>query len=295
MTMHRDQFKTLIADLSFPEGPRWHEGGLWFSDIHAHRLYRATLDGVLEEIVEIGDRTSGIGFLPDGRALVVSMLDRQLIAVTRSGHASLHADLSGLSRNFINDMVIDASGRAYVGSRNGGTPDSASDSLIIVEPDGRARVGVPDMVSPNGAVITPDGRSLIIAETAFGRLRRFAIAPDGSLGRRETLFEDRGHHIDGICLDADGGIWAGGGVGGLLRISAAGVLEDVVAFPGRMILATSLGGPEGKHLFLATTGVSLLDNLALIGADRMRDAGVNSEGRIEVCEVDIPGAPPPAA
>jgi sugar lactone lactonase YvrE len=278
----------IVDNLSFPESPHWHQGALWFSDIHAHRVYR--LAGAKPEIAaEIGDRASGLGFLPEGSLLVVSMLDRKLIAVGHDRRQRIYADVSHLSRNFINDMVVDAQGRAYVGSRNGGAPPSKSDSLLLAGPNGTTRILLDDMVSPNGAVITPDGRTLIIAETALGRLNRFAIAPDGTLSDRQIVCELAGRHIDGICLDAAGGIWCGGGNGGLLYIGRDGSLEKVIEFPGRMVLATSLGGPDGKTLFLATTSMKLIDNLAYIGADRTRDADVNSDGRIEAMEVEIRG------
>src|ERR1700761_2246899 len=212
----------LIDNLSFPEGPRWHDGALWFSDIPAHKVYRAA-DGKTEMAAEIDDRASGLGFLPNGDLLVVSMLDRRLIAVGRDGRQRTYADVSHLSRNFINDMVVDAHGRAYVGSRNGGTPASKSDSLILALPDGTAQVLLNDMVSPNGSVITPDGKFLIIAETALGRLNRFALNPDGTLGERTIMWEPPGRHIDGICLDAAGGVWCGGGNGGLFYVGPDGM------------------------------------------------------------------------
>jgi sugar lactone lactonase YvrE len=280
--------QTIVDGLSFPENPRWHEGALWFSDIHAHRVYRVA-DGVPEVAAEIGDRASGLGFLPDGSLLVVSMLDRRLIAVGRDGRQRTYADLSHLSRNFINDMVVDTKGRAYVGSRNGGAPATQTDSLLLAKPNGDTRILLDGMVSPNGAVITPDGQELIIAETALGRLNRFAIAPDGTLGDRKIICELAGRHIDGICRDIAGGVWCGGGNGGLFYVSPDGSLGAVIDFPGRMVLACSLGGTDGRTLFLATTSMKLIENLAFIGADRTRDTQVNSDGRIETMTVEIPG------
>lgn len=281
--------RTLVDGLSFPESPRWWKGTLWFSDIHAHRVYRLGPDGSLEVMAQLDDRASGLGFLPDGTPIVVSMLDRRLIALENDGTQRPHADLAHLSRQFINDMVVDRQGNAYVGSRNGGTAASKSDSVLLVRPDGSANTLLNDMISPNGAIITPDGRRLIIAETAVGRLTRFDIGRDGLLHNRQTMAELRGHHIDGICRDVSGGIWAGGGTGGLLRIASDGTLEDVINFPGRMVLACSLGGPDGKTLFLATTSLKLLENLDYIGFDRTLDRTVNSIGQIEEMAVDIPG------
>ena len=283
--MNAASWRVVVDELSFPEGLRWHRDALWFSDIHGHSIGRLEQGVRITTVARLGDRASGLGFLPDGRLLVVSMLDRRLIAIDEQNRQRVHADLSSLSGRFLNDMVVDAEGRAYVGSRNGGPPESRGDSLIRVEPDGRARIEIADMSSPNGAVITPDGSSLIVAETAFGRLLCFALRSDGSLATREVVFEDPGLHIDGICLDPDGDLWAGGGRHGLLRISSAFELVDVIESPGRMVLATALGGPAGRTLFLATAGQSLLANLAKVGFDRSLDAAVRSEGRIEALEL----------
>ena len=280
----------IIADgLSFPESPRWHKGALWFSDIHDHLVYRLTPGGKPEIITKLYDRVSGLGFMPNGDLLVVSMLDRRLILVDSDRRQRWHADLAGDSRLFINDMAVDRHGRAYVGSRNGGKPASESDSLILVQANGEPLTLLNDMVSPNGAVITPDGKELIIAETALGRLNRFAIMPNGGITDRQTLADLPGKHIDGICRDAQGGVWAGGGDGGLLRIAPNGSLEKIYDFPDRMVLACTLGGPEMKTLFLATTDTTLVPNLTKIGYDRNRDKNVNSGGRIEAMTVEIPG------
>jgi sugar lactone lactonase YvrE len=71
--------ETLIDGLRFPEGPRWHDGRLWFSDMHSQQVLAVDLDGKVETIVEVPQDPSGLGWLPDGRLLVVSMRDRKLM------------------------------------------------------------------------------------------------------------------------------------------------------------------------------------------------------------------------
>src|SRR5712692_2628096 len=110
--MKLDPPRLLVDDLVFPEGPRWHAGRLWLSNIHAFEVVAIDPTGARESVLRVEGRPSGLGFLPDGRLLVVSMLDRQLLRLDPSG-AAIHADLSRFGP-FCNDMVVDAQGRAYV-------------------------------------------------------------------------------------------------------------------------------------------------------------------------------------
>jgi hypothetical protein len=107
--------KTLAEGLYFGEGPRWHGGRLWFSDFYEHAVKSMDSTGAIRTDFEIDDQPSGLGWLPDGRLLVVAMHRRQLLRVDADG-VKLHADLSGLATYHCNDMVVDAQGRAYVGN-----------------------------------------------------------------------------------------------------------------------------------------------------------------------------------
>jgi sugar lactone lactonase YvrE len=175
--------------LVFPEAPRWHDGRLWLPDIHAHRVMRLEADNAWTVIAQLDDRPSGLGFLPDGTPLVVSLLDRRLLRL-EGGRPSLHADLSDLAGDFINDMVVDGEGRAYVGNRNpGSTPENPVDTLILVQPDGHSEQVADRLSAPNRMAVTPDGGTLILAETLIGRLSAFAIGPSGTLSARRTRVE----------------------------------------------------------------------------------------------------------
>jgi sugar lactone lactonase YvrE len=274
--------RLVMDNISFPECPRWHDGALWFSDIHGHAIWRLPGGRDPQVAARIDDRVAGLGFLPDGDLLAVSMLDRRLIAIAKDGRQRLHADMAPLSKQFTNDMVVDAKGRAYVGSRNGGAP--GTDNLILVDEQGRARTVDDRMTSPNGSVISPDGKHLFVAETQPGRLVRFTIASDGSLSERTVVVSLPGRHIDGLCQDGRGNFWGGGGDGGLHHFGPDGTLFHTTHFPGRMVAACWLDG-VGKTLYLCTSSPKLIENLGFIGFDRTRDAQVSSDGRIEAVEV----------
>ncbi len=239
------------------------------------------LDGKAETMVTLDDCPSGLGWMPDGSLLVVSMNDRRLLRQV-DGRMQVHADLSAIAGGPCNDMVVDARGRAYVGNfgydRFKGE-DAAPAKLALVTPDGRTGVAATDMLFPNGSVITPDGTQLIVGETMGNRLTAFDIAPDGSLSGRRIFAADPTLFPDGICLDAEGAIWVADPRGNrCVRVKQGAGIVETIALPGRNAYACMLGGPDRKTLFICTATGS--------GPTR---AGA-TDGKIEIVTVAVPGA-----
>ncbi|MBT3900482.1 MAG: gluconolactonase, partial [Gammaproteobacteria bacterium] len=154
--------RTIAEGYSFTEGPRWHEGRLYFSDFYTHRVLAVDGEGRVEVIATVPGQPSGLGWLPDGRMLVVSMLDRKLLRQEGDGRLVEHADLSKIATYHCNDMVVDTQGRAYVG--NFGSDIESGNKLVkaklaFVDTDGSVSVAAEDLAFPNGAVITPNGKT----------------------------------------------------------------------------------------------------------------------------------------
>lgn len=272
----------LASGIVFGEGPRWRDGRLWLSDMYGHRVLTVDLDGKLETLVEVEGQPSGLGWSADGRLLIVSMLDRKLLRL-EGGTLVEHADISAHCGGPANDMVVDGSGRAYVGSFGfdmaAGEPLRAT-GLAMVEPDGTARGVAGDLRMPNGTVITPDGSTLIVAETLGARLAAFDIAADGSLSNHRIFAELPGRTPDGICLDAEGAVWvACFGQDEFVRVHEGGEISATVSSRERRAVACMLGGPARRTLFLLTADTTLGE----LGKG-------NSKGFIETVEVDTPGA-----
>jgi sugar lactone lactonase YvrE len=250
MQLHR-----FASDLCFGEGPRWHDGRLYVSDMHDHRVLAFDSAGARETIVAVPNQPSGLGWLPNGDLLVVSMTDRRLLRY--DGRALVaHADLSALATFHCNDMVVDAMGRAYVGhfgfDLHARDPFRAA-SLIAVEPDGRTRTVATEMGFPNGTVITPDGGTLIVGESFAGRLTAFDIAENGDLERRRIWAQlPQGTVPDGICLDAAGGVWlASPTTNACVRVIEGGAVTHQIALE-QGAYACMLGGDDGRTLFILT-------------------------------------------
>lgn len=284
--MSSSSLEVLADGFVFLEGPRWHDGRLWFSDMWGHAIHTLGEDGTRTVVAQVPQRPSGLSFLPDGSLITVSMAERKLLRVARDGSLSQYADLSALAPVDINDTVTDAGGNIYVGHFgfdifNDAEPQLAS--LILVKPDGSCEVAAPDMNFPNGTVITPDGRTLICAETFAYQLTAFDRAPDGSLSRRRVWAALGEQTPDGICLDQEGAIWVSCfGSGEFIRVREGGtVLERLVA-PGKRAVACNLGGADGRTLFALTYEGEIHDIAS--GARK---------ARVEVCRVAVPGAGSP--
>jgi sugar lactone lactonase YvrE len=228
---------------------------LWFSDFVLQQVLSVDEAGQRRIELELDDRPSGLGWLPDGRLLVVSMHRRAVLRREHDGSVVAHADLSGIATGDTNDMVVAADGTAYVGNFGsdllGGEPLKPA-QLAIVRPDGTADAGVEPLMFPNGSVITPDGRTLIVGETLAGHYRAFPIRDDGSLGASRIWARVPGRSPDGCVLDADGAIWfADASRGEVARVREGGEITDVIATPDHAYACT-LGGADGRQLFVLT-------------------------------------------
>jgi sugar lactone lactonase YvrE len=257
---------TLVEGGSYFECPRWHEDRWWVSDFYRHAVYTYGPQGDEQLVVEVEGQPSGLGWLPDGDLLVVSMKDRRVLRRGADGDVTTHAQLSELTTGHLNDMIVDGQGRAFVGNfgfdlMGGGRPAPAS--LVRIDPDGTAAVAASDLWFPNGMMITDDG-TLIVAETFAARLTAFDIQPDGSLVDRrvwaqvqpspaadtETMLSAVSFAPDGCALDAEGYVWAANALGAnVCRVAPGGRIVDEVAAPRDLgVFACGLGGEDGHTL-----------------------------------------------
>lgn len=246
---------TLFEGGTFFEGPRWHDGRWWVSDFYSGLVRTITADGTVEEVLHLETQPSGMGWMPDGSMLLVSMTDRTLRRRTADGELTVHADLSTYAGGHLNDLVVDAQGRAYVGNfgfdlMHGGEAQPAD--LVRVDPDGTVAVVADGLMFPNGTVITPDGGTLIVGETMGLRYTAFTITDDGGLTDRRSWAELDGIAPDGCALDAEGRIWAADAVGNrVVLVAEGGTVVDEIAAPEELgIFACMLGGDDGRTLLL---------------------------------------------
>jgi sugar lactone lactonase YvrE len=282
---------TVVSEgYTFLEGPRWHEGRLFVSDFYSYRVLSIDGDGRASVVAEVPNQPSGLGWLPDGRMLIVSMRDHRILRREPNGDLVEHANIDKFVGGHVNDMVVDASGRAYVG--NFGFDFMAGEEpratvLVRVDPDGSADVAAEDMLFPNGSVILDE--TLVVAESLGNRLSAFTIGADGSLsGRRDwcTFGElpTTGAPIvvapDGIGADAEGAIWVADAFHNrVVRVTeGVGIVEEINTGE-QQAYACMLGGDDGRTLFICAAPNSA--EAERIGA---------TDGQLLAARVEVPHA-----
>ncbi|MGH3411489.1 MAG: SMP-30/gluconolactonase/LRE family protein [Marmoricola sp.] len=291
------EIATVVTGFSYLECPRWHEDRIWFADFYTYRVLSAAEDGSDVRVeAEVPQQPSGLGWLPDGRLLVISMRDALLLRREPDGTLASHADLSAHVTGHPNDMVVDAAGRAFVGNFGfdlmNGAPVAPA-SLLRVDPDGAVTEVAQDMWFANGSVITDDG-VLLVDETFGNRVSAFDVGEDGSLRNRRVwarfgeLPTDREQESalaglvvapDGCCLDAEGALWVADALGGrLVRVREGGEIIEEIR-PGTGVFACMLGGADGRTLY------------ACAAPDFQEEARKNArEAELLAVRVDVPHA-----
>lgn len=269
--------------LRFPESPRWHNGRLWFIDIHGNAIKSVSLDGDLRTELELAFKPNGLGFMPDGSVVFSDALN---LAMKRWDGRTLHdhASLEGAAVFCLSDANTDAQGRTFFGDigYNFWNPDAAPvDTCVIARIDASGAVCkvAEGLEFPNGIVFTPDGKTLIVAETNAFRLTAFDVDADGNLSNRRVFAAlPEGVQPDGICLDAEGAVWLANPAGNpaVLRVREGGEVTDRITLETHAY-AVMLGGPDGRHLFICTSA-----------SHDPAEIADNPSARILVMEVSVP-------
>jgi sugar lactone lactonase YvrE len=279
--------------LFLPECPRWHAGAFGLCDMWGHAILRFDEAGARRVVHRFPDDEDpgGLGWLPSGELVVVGMEGRRVYRL-EDGSAALprvHADLSPLAAWPCNDMIVRRDGTAFVSHFGydmwGGTTGFRAATLIRVGPDGRSAVAAEDLLAPNGMALPEDERTLFLSECGRSQLLAFDVAPDGALSNRRVhaaLPLAPGQAFappDGICLDAEGAVWAAEPIGKrVLRIDRAGRVTDEIGFEIAP-LAVVLGGADRRTLFVCASGEHDKPNRGRVPT-----------GRVDALRVAVPGA-----
>lgn len=289
--------RTLASGFSFLESPRWHSGRLYASDFYTGRVLAFDADGGYELVCQLTGQPSGLGFLPDGSLLIVSMIERCVMR-WQGNKLERYADVSRYASFDANDMLVDGLGQAYVGNFGWNLvedPTIRTATLARIDASGSVTPAAEGLVFPNGMVLADGGRTLLVAETFAARITAFDRCADGSLSNRRVwasfapqAFQTASAAVesgcplpDGIAIDAEGAVWvADAGGRAVFRVAQGGRILDKVETGDLTPYAVALGGEDNRTLFICAAP-------PLFTAD----PSVEHRSSLMSCTVDVPAAP----
>jgi gluconolactonase len=256
-----DAPEVVVQGFGFVEGTIFVGDDLWFVDYDSSRVLRVHNGQVQTVWQENGCGANGLAQL--GAVVLVACYNNGTVAmISLEGRLLQRIQEDRGGQRFIapNDLVVDGKGGVYFSASGSG--NAVLGKVFYRRPDGVV-LGVADGIrDANGLVVSRDGETLYLASSAEQRLMTLAIAPDGTLGRRQafvdlaaTLAGDgAGRHTpDGVRMDQNGNIFVGlfeGG--GFVVLDPAGRLLKIVHLPGTYHANLAIS-PDGKSIY--TTAV----------------------------------------
>jgi gluconolactonase len=271
------------------EGPMWHKGALWFSDLSGNKMYSLTPDGKLTVLL---NEAGGLPSFPkgayggsnamaadkDGTVLMMQHGMRRIVRVDDKMHISVFLDkYQGQPFNSPNDLVFAPDGALYFTDPPYGFYDAtAPNKDLDKDPrhvlkfngvyrykNGKLTAVITDLSRPNGLALSRDGRTLYVANSANPpALYKYDVKADGSVANRQVFFdfskEPGAGTPDGMKLDSLGNIWSCG-PGGFYIFSPDGKLIGKIDLP-EVTSNLAWGGKDGRTAYItAATSVYKLE------------------------------------
>ncbi len=266
----------VATGFSFVEGPLWHRGRLWFSDVNGDKLRTVTRDGKVVEVLAnsgglpnppAGKSIGSNGLVPaaDGRVLMAQMGARRIVKVDAAGRIEPFLDrLDGKRLNSPNDMIYAPDGSLWItdppfGLYNGMDKDPAKElpfNPVLRYAGGRLTAPITDLVLPNGIGLSPKGDALYIADFGQATIFAYPLSAGGRLGARRTVFtfpKEPGGGADGLKVDRRGNLWATG-PGGIWIMTPAGRQLGRIRLPE---VAANIAFGEGGNAAWITASTSV--------------------------------------
>ena len=255
MTGPRTIRATRLLDVgcTLGEGPLQHSSGeLYWVDIVEHRLYRWDRLGN-PSIDEFDEPVSAVAETTDGGVLVAAASGVVHVA-TDNGRSLVAALPRAAAELRMNDGKADPFNRFVAGTMGRPHPRPGAGSLWSFG-GGPAQELVTDVTISNGLAWSSDGGTMFYVDTPTRRVDAFDYDEStGLVSNRRTVVEiaaDAGDP-DGMCIDADGGLWVALWGGSAVHRYVDGELDTVVEVPTPYVTCPTFAGPAFDELVITT-------------------------------------------
>ena len=249
--------KLTTSNAELGEGPMWDADSqqiIWV-DILKGQINQVDLNGNIGIPVLLDEAVGAVAQTESGN----------LIAATPSGLVDIEkskivCQLPNQDPNLrMNDGKADPSGRFVGGTMTFGDPEPKAGSLWSFGPEGVQCI-LDGVTISNGLDWSDDGKSMFYIDTPTQRIDSFDYDLDtGRIGNRRTLIEipvSMGSP-DGMCVDAEGGIWVAlWGGGSVIRIVDSKIVE-IIEIPTPQVTSVAFVGADLDQLVITTASIGL--------------------------------------
>ena len=264
-----------VADhFMFTEGPMWHQGRLWISDVAGDRTYAVSADGSVQMLL---DKSGGYESPPqgaylgpnamvtdkDGTVLMAQQGGRKIMRIVRvAGHLELKPFLStygGRKFNSPNDLVFAPDGSLWFTDPTYGLALGDKDparelpfNAVYRYANGNLTAVIKDLTLPNGIGFSPDGKILYVSNSGPDMcVMRYSVGSNGSVSAGRKLIDypyPVGRGVpDGLKVDTAGNVWSTG-PGGIRIITPSGKVLGQIKLP--QTAANLAFADEGRTLYI---------------------------------------------
>jgi gluconolactonase len=261
----------------FTEGPvGTPEGGLYFSDIRANRIYNLDPTGKINLVREQTNGANGLALTHDGELLAAEGDGKRISKRSRDG--TLTTVTGGIEGNPLlapNDLIVDAKGGIYF-TDPGPRPVVPGRTVYVyyLPADAKQPIVIDDQIArPNGLTLTRDGKTLIVDDTLGPIVFAYDVQPDGTVKNKRTFAqlhdipEGKESGADGMALDREDRVYITT-VTGIQVLDAGRKYLGTIKVP-RQPANVGFAGPDKRTLYItAREGLYRLKMLAQ-GADRI--------------------------
>jgi sugar lactone lactonase YvrE len=259
---------TKIRDgFNFLEGPVWDAAsqtlllsnmrdGTGAGNVQPSDILRYTAPNTFATFIP-NSGSNGLAISRDGTTILAATHDQRSVSSYRLADRTrgvLAASYQGHAFNSPNDLTVGADGTVYFTDPNfqrAARPDEMAGKTGVF----RVKAGVVSLIDdtirqPNGIELSPDGKTLYVGGNATGKIYKYPVNADGSVGARRDFVSLAG--TDGGTIDCAGNVYQiTFGDGKVHVFSPAGVALGTVS-AGVNATNAAFGGADGRTLFITS-------------------------------------------
>jgi sugar lactone lactonase YvrE len=252
----------LDAHSELAEGPVWLEstGELLWVDVEPGDVHWLDPGTGADRSQNVGAAVGAA--VPDRRGGVVVALPRRIARLAAGATApEVIVPIPDDPDIRMNDAACDRRGRLFVGSmpEDEGSPRG---KLYRIDESLQAEIVLDGSTISNGIDWSPDDTRMYYIDSATRRIDvlDFDIATGAATRRRplHVLADDDPGLPDGMCVDADGGLWVAlWGGSRVLGITPDGDVHTRIELPTQQITSVAFGGAGLRTLFITSAAYGL--------------------------------------